>query len=200
MTRLYFSICFCVCVSGTYVKAQVPRKSDMIQKIQSLNRSDNFLSTKAAFELYKKTRNATNSSATIPAGNPKTYTFIWPQMNDEDNTLFFEGPIPYLSSKTICLTTGIIDVQIPNCQAPGFYLLQLNASFQNYDHTEIKVSNYTNSMALPGQTTAVFLSPTQSQQANFVFGVNLVQGSNEIVIKCPENTWYFYSLKLSPLQ
>lgn len=200
MIRSFFSICFCVFVCGSYAQAQVPKKSEMIQKIQSLKRSDNFLSTRAAFELYKRTNNATNSSSSIPAGNPKTYTFIWPQMNDEDNTLFFEGPIHYLSSKTICLTTGIIDVQIPKCTAPGFYLLQLNAHFQNYDHTEIKVSNYTNNMAIPQQTTSVFLSPTQSQQTNIVLGVNLAQGGNEIVIKCPENTWYFYSLKLSPLQ
>lgn len=191
MVRLYFSLCICILVCSNNAQAQIPRKSDMIQKIESLKRSDNFLSTKAAFELYKKTVNGATGAEAKPAGNPKTYTFIWPQMNDEENTLFFEGPIPYLSSKIICLTTGIIDLQIPHCQSPGIYLLQLNASFQNYDHTEIKVSNYTSSIALPGETTSLFLSTTQSDQSSFVFGVNLVQGNNEIVIKCPENTWYF---------
>ena len=200
MTRFYFTVCLCVFICSSYAQVKAPRKTEMIQKIQSLKRSDNFLSTKAAFELYKKDTTKLIIPAPVPTGNPKTYTFIWPQMSDEDNTLFFEGPIPYLSSKTICLTSGIIDLQIPRCQAPGFYLLQLNCSFQNYDHAEIKVSRYGSSITIPEQTTSVFLNPTQSQQSNFVFGMNLISGSNEIIIKCPENTWYFYSLKLSPLQ
>ncbi|MBS1509552.1 MAG: hypothetical protein JST86_01830 [Bacteroidetes bacterium] len=202
MTRFYFTACLCVFVCSSY--AQIKATKEILQKIPPIKNANAFLNARAAFELYKKTTKTPDTAALIPAGNPAVCTFTWPQMKDGDNTLYFNGPIQYLSSEVIRLTSGSVILKIPNCQAAGFYLLQINGTFVYAGNTEIKVTNYIGVNEYPQPATAASMVVAALQPTTFVIGVNLVQGINGLLISLPNaseyNAWYFQSLKIQPLQ
>jgi len=202
MTRFFFSLCLCVFFCSSY--AQIKTSKEAFQKIQPLKKANAFLNAKAAFELYKKTTKTLDAAAAIPVGTPAVCTFTWPQMKDGDNTLYFNGPIPYLSNEIIRLTSGSVIVQIPNCQAAGFYLLQINGTFVNTGNIEMKVINYVGENGYPQPVTSSSMAVSALQPTTFVIGVNLAKGVNGLLISSPStsqyNAWYFQSLKIQPLQ
>jgi hypothetical protein len=202
MTRFYFSICLCIFFCSS--SAQIKVSKEAFQKIQPLKSANTFLNANAAFQLYKKTTKTTDTATSIPVGNPTICTFTWPQMKDGVNALYFNGPIPYLSSEVIRLTSGSVLLQIPNCQAPGFYLLQINGTFVNAGNIEMKVINYVGENEYPQPITSASMTVSALQPTTFVIGVNLAQGINGLLISSPNtsqyNAWYFQSLKIQPLQ
>ncbi|MFT3933719.1 MAG: hypothetical protein QM726_08910 [Chitinophagaceae bacterium] len=202
MTRFYLSILFGVFFCSSY--AQVKTSNEVLKKIQPLKKANAFLNAKAAFELYKRTSKIPDTVVSIPTGNPTVSTFNWPQMKDGDNTLYFNGPIQHLSSEEVRLTSGSVILQIPNCQAAGFYLLQINGAFVNAGNIEMKVTNFVGINEYPQPLTAASMAVSALQPTTFVIGVKLAQGTNGLVISSPNtseyNPWYFQSLKIQPLQ
>jgi len=199
MKRFYISLCCCMLICGIHAQSKVPNQVETIQKIQSIKKSNTFLSARAAFDLYKKINKSAIAEPTLPAGSPQTYTFIWPQLKDGDNELFFMSPITHVSNNSIALTDGDIIIEIPRCLAAGFYMVQINCSF---DASGIAETKLVASSDLPGVNQQVSSSTiiTANQATNLVLGVNLLKGTNILRINCLNNKWHFFSLKILPLQ
>ncbi len=197
MKPFYFSVCFFLVVSAGNAQSRITDEFETLQKIQAVKPANSFLTARAAFELYKKINKSAIADTPVPAGNARTYSFIWPQLKDGDNELFFINPITSVSNNSISLTNGDIAVQIPSCNSAGFYMLQINCVFQNSGSPEMKLLV---ASGVNQQTAAVSMPVTQYQATNFVLGVNLARGTNVVRINCSNVQWRFYSLKISPLQ
>lgn len=199
MKQFYFGICLCLLACTGHAQSKTSGEIETIQKIQSIKRTNTFLPARAAFDLYKKINKSVIADPAIPIGSPQTYTFIWPQMKDGDNELFFISPITSVSNNSISLTDGDIIIQIPRCLAAGFYMLQINCSFDFSGIAEMKLAA---SSDLPGvgQQASSSTIVTANQATNLVLGVNLLKGTNILRINCLNNKWHFFSLKILPLQ
>lgn len=200
MKHLAFSLCFCTFFSISDAQLKGSNELEKMQKTQSLKSSNIFLSSKAAFDLYKKINKSAVENPVIPAGSPLSYTFVWPQLKDEENELFFNAPISSAGAKAICLTTGDVMIQIPHCQAAGFYMLQINCNFHYARNTEMTLASYSGPLSTDKQTTTASMDVTQGKETSFVLGVNLLSGMNTLRINCLNNEWDFFSLRILPFQ
>lgn len=199
MKRFYFGICLCTLTCSIHAQGKLPNEVETIQRIQSIKKSNSFLSSRAAFDLYRKINKSVIADPAIPSGSPQTYTFIWPQMKDGDNELFFISPITSVSNNSISLTDGDIIIQIPHCLAPGFYMLQINCSFDVSGIAEMKLAASSDLTGVNQQASSSTVV-TANQVTNQVLGVNLLKGTNILRINCLNNKWHFFSLKILPLQ
>ncbi|MBS1663680.1 MAG: hypothetical protein JST68_21735 [Bacteroidetes bacterium] len=203
MKVAFLYLCTFVFVCSSYAQTKTPESIETIRKIQSVKSSNTFLNAKAAFELYKRTNKSplTAPVTAAPASNPRTYSFIWPQMKDGDNSIYFVSPITNVSSGAITLTDGDFIIWLKGCEAPGFYMLQINCSFQQAGTPEIKVIGSLPTAPYSYQEVAsASMTVTAGQETNFVLGVNLTRGENIFRLNCLNNgKWNFYSLKIVPL-
>jgi len=199
MKRFFISVCCCMLVCGGFAQSKASIEIETIQKVQSIKRSNTFLPARAAFDLYRKINKSVIADPAIPAGSPQTYTFIWPQMKDGDNELLFISPITSVSNNSISLTDGDIIIQIPRCLAPGFYMLQINCSFESSGIAEMKLAASSDLTGVNQQASSS-TGVTANQVTNQVLGVNLLKGTNILRINCLNNKWHFFSLKILPLQ
>lgn len=184
MKRFYSTLYLALAISAIYAQP-------------SIKGSNSFLPTKSAFELYKKINKQAIATPSTPTGTPKTYLYTMPLMKDADGEIQFLHPWGVYQNSVILTNGGNLCIYVLNCPAPGFYLFQVDCAFNDSGVAEMNLKvNDSN----PRQVASASMMVSSKREVTMVLGANLVQGYNYFSINCGEAMWFFYSLKISPLQ
>ena len=200
--KLLFVLCCFIAVNASAQMMKSGATGMSVTQAYKMHKANNapLLSQEAALAFIKSSTKGAKPPAAKPAGTPHPWNWVMPQMKDNDGDIYFQNPetvFPWEARLTADKNSGSAMYFNVNCNAPGYYVVQINCSFWYDGNAGIDVMRLDPNQP---ETTVTLNNMKQNQATVFTFGVNLVQGQNTIRIACKDNSWDFTACHINPLK